>query len=113
MKNIRLIRGKWRCGRDRVAPATARTLCARGVCRLWIPITPETRIPKTYEVIGASPHPGAPSGWCWEVRPRVRAAAILAVQREPRDLVSNAAKEALHKVIGADLAAMARRLARD
>lgn len=136
MRNFTLIRGEWRRGADRVAPGTARALHARGVCRLWIPITPETadalgwgpkatarewsrfqfggkdmptgrllpyydagglfgrclhvpvdawsgpdddgvvfrlypRVPNTYEVIGAAPRKGAPSGWCWEVRPRV------------------------------------------
>jgi hypothetical protein len=42
MMNFTLIRGEWRRGADRVSPNTVRALHARGVCRLWIPITPET-----------------------------------------------------------------------
>lgn len=42
MMNFTLIRGQWRRGNDRVNAATVRALHARGVCRLWIPITPET-----------------------------------------------------------------------
>lgn len=188
MMNFTLTRGEWRRGTDRVSPNTVRAIHARGACRLWIPITPETadalgwgpkatarewprfqfggkelptgrfnpywdarglfgpcihvpvdawggpdddgvvfrlypRLPRPahYEAIGATPRKGAPSGWCWEVRPRVGAPAILEerggvevarheirgdICKDPACCPEAVVAQAIHERIGKDLAAI-------